>query len=111
MTEAQLTGTCDAEDLPFETTEDLQSLEGIIGQKRGADALTFGLKIKKRGYNIYVAGTSGVGKTTIPVRLRNSSPLNCPYLMIGYMYIILKIVTGRRPYAWSPVWAGTLKTT
>ena len=24
LTEAQLTGTCDAEDLPFETTEDLQ---------------------------------------------------------------------------------------
>ena len=62
LAEAQLTGACNAGDLPFETTEDLQSLEGIIGQKRGADALTFGLKIKKRGYNIYVAGTSGVGK-------------------------------------------------
>ncbi|HZJ76625.1 MAG TPA: Lon-like protease helical domain-containing protein, partial [Oscillospiraceae bacterium] len=64
LKEGQLTGLLNIEDLPFETTEDLQSLEGIIGQKRGADALTFGLKIRKKGYNIYVAGISGVGKSS-----------------------------------------------
>lgn len=64
LAEEQLTNLCDIEDLSFETTENLQLLEGIIGQERGADALTFGLKIKKMGYNIYVAGIGGVGKSS-----------------------------------------------
>ncbi len=64
LKEEQLTSSLNIEDLSFETTEDLQSLEGIIGQKRGADALTFGLKIRKKGYNIYVAGINGVGKSS-----------------------------------------------
>ena len=64
LAEEQLTNLCDIRDLSFETTEDLQSLEGIIGQERGAHALTFGLKINKMGYNIYEAGISGVGKSS-----------------------------------------------
>lgn len=60
----QLTSPCNIEDLSFETTEDLKPLRGIIGQKRGVDALTFGLKVNKKGYNIYVAGISGTGKSS-----------------------------------------------
>lgn len=60
----QLTSPCNMEDLLFETTKDLKPLKGIIGQKRGVEALTFGLKIKKRGYNIYVAGISGTGRSS-----------------------------------------------
>ncbi len=64
LAEERLTNLCNTEDLSFETTEDLELLEGIIGQERGADALTFGLKIRKMGYNIYIAGISGVGKNS-----------------------------------------------
>ncbi len=64
LKEEQLTSPCNIEDLSFESTEDLQPLKGIIGQKRGVDALTFGLNMKRRGYNIYVAGISGTGKSS-----------------------------------------------
>lgn len=46
------------------STADLQPLEEIIGQDRAVKALKFGLKIKKRGFNIYVAGMPGTGRRT-----------------------------------------------
>ncbi len=60
----ELTSVCKLEDLPFETTAEIKPLEGIIGQKRGTDALSFGLKMKKKGYNIYVTGMGGTGRST-----------------------------------------------
>lgn len=50
--------------LAFETTKDLESMDGIIGQDRAAQAMSFGLGIKAKGYNIYVAGLSGTGKSS-----------------------------------------------
>ncbi len=51
-------------DFEFETTETIPPLEDIIGQERAVKALDFGLKIKNKGYNIYMAGPLGTGKTT-----------------------------------------------
>ncbi len=50
--------------LNFETTEEVPPLEGIIGQERAKRALEFGLKIKSKGYNIFVTGITGTGRTT-----------------------------------------------
>lgn len=36
----------------------------LIGQPSGAEALEFGLNVKSKGYNIYLAGLSASGKTT-----------------------------------------------
>ncbi|MCL2707956.1 MAG: AAA family ATPase [Defluviitaleaceae bacterium] len=36
----------------------------LIGQKRAAEALSFGLKIKDKGYNLFICGAAGTGKTT-----------------------------------------------
>ncbi len=36
----------------------------IVGQNSGAEALNFGLLIKNKGYNVYVAGMHGSGKTS-----------------------------------------------
>jgi lon-related putative ATP-dependent protease len=47
-----------------ETTKDISPLEGIIGQDRAVRALSFGLDIKERGFNIYVAGYPGTGRTS-----------------------------------------------
>lgn len=47
-----------------ETTEDISPLEGIIGQERAVRALEFGLEIQESGFNIYVAGSPGTGRTT-----------------------------------------------
>jgi len=48
--------------LAFETTEDLKPLKGLIGQKRGIEALLFGMGMDMPGYNIFVTGQPRSGK-------------------------------------------------
>jgi len=55
---------CDASFMRCETTRELVPLQGIIGQERAVRALKFGLGIRERGFNIYVAGLPGTGRTT-----------------------------------------------
>ncbi|MFQ5811659.1 MAG: AAA family ATPase [Anaerolineae bacterium] len=55
---------CDPQMLGCETTEEVEPLETIIGQERAVRALEFGLGIQELGFNIYVAGPPGTGKTT-----------------------------------------------
>ncbi len=54
---------CNPQKLPFETTEELESISTGIGQDRGIKALEFGLNVDIKGYNLYLEGPSGVGKT------------------------------------------------
>jgi lon-related putative ATP-dependent protease len=56
--------TCEPTLFSCNSTEDLVPKEGIIGQDRALSALTFGLNILKKGFNIYVSGPSGTGRTT-----------------------------------------------
>ena len=37
---------------------------GLIGQERAAEALSFGLYMEEKGYNIYICGSTGTGRTT-----------------------------------------------
>jgi lon-related putative ATP-dependent protease len=55
---------CDPALFGCNSTEDLEPIEGIIGQDRALSALKFGLNILKPGFNIYVAGSAGTGRTT-----------------------------------------------
>jgi lon-related putative ATP-dependent protease len=55
--------------LPFETTDDLQPLEQIIGQERGVEAFRFGMGMTKPGYNVFVTGVSGTGRLSTVRRL------------------------------------------
>ncbi|MBC8249489.1 MAG: AAA family ATPase [Anaerolineales bacterium] len=55
---------CDPQMLGYATTEEMEPLETIIGQERAVRALEFGLGIQDLGFNIYVAGPPGTGKTT-----------------------------------------------
>ena len=48
-----------------DSTSDLEPYEGIIGQDRALSALKFGLNIQKPGFNIFVSGLAGTGKTTV----------------------------------------------
>ncbi|MGD2201597.1 MAG: ATP-binding protein, partial [Candidatus Bathyarchaeota archaeon] len=47
-----------------ESTADLTPLTEIIGQERAVRALQFGLQIDSKGYNVYLSGMPGTGKTT-----------------------------------------------
>ncbi len=54
----------DPESLGFETTDDCEYHKIIIGQDRAVKAVKMGLEIESPGYNIYVAGLSGTGRTS-----------------------------------------------
>ena len=55
--------TCDSNVFNFDTTADLEPILEGIGQDRGIKALEFGLQVDVKGYNLYLEGPSGVGKT------------------------------------------------
>ena len=63
VSEDNLKFKCSLDDLDFKTTEDIEPLGGIIGQDRAVTSIEFGLKMKHKGYNIYIAGVSGIGRT------------------------------------------------
>lgn len=52
----------DIKTLSCETTKELTPSQEIIGQERAVKALKFGINIKERGFNIYVAGVPGSGR-------------------------------------------------
>ncbi|MCW9023998.1 MAG: AAA family ATPase [Gammaproteobacteria bacterium] len=55
---------CDLSYLKLTSTEDLVDSEDVIGQSRALEALNFGIGIRHDGYNLYVAGSTGMGKHT-----------------------------------------------
>ena len=61
----QLYKKCDLTDLHFSTTEDLPDLEEIIGQKRALTAIDFGMGMDHKGYNLFILGSEGIGKTAL----------------------------------------------
>ncbi len=54
----------DASTIACTSSEEISPLTGIVGQDRAVKALKFGLDIKERGFNIYVAGYPGTGRMT-----------------------------------------------
>jgi predicted ATP-dependent protease len=61
----QLRKECDPNMFTFMCTKDLSPLREFIGQDRAIRGIEFGLSMKNSGYNIYVAGLSGTGKSSI----------------------------------------------
>ncbi len=55
---------CNLRHMKFSTTGDLKPADEFIGQTRAFRAVKTGLSINSSGYNIYVAGESGLGKKT-----------------------------------------------
>ena len=56
---------CDLEIFDFKTTAELEELDEIIGQSRALKAISFGIGIKKEGYNLYAMGRLGSGKHSV----------------------------------------------
>ncbi|MCX8131348.1 MAG: AAA family ATPase [Clostridia bacterium] len=59
-----LRNECDPSMFSFSDTSEVEPLHEIIGQERAVKAMEFGLKIKIRGYNLYLSGATGTGKTS-----------------------------------------------
>jgi len=62
LTADQLRPLCTADTLSFKTTAELEDLPDILGQDRAFKAIEFGINVNHRGFNLYVMGSSGLGK-------------------------------------------------
>ena len=54
----------DVKEVSCKSTEEMAPIEEIIGQERALRALTFGLNIEEKGFNLYVSGVPGTGRKT-----------------------------------------------
>ena len=61
----KLSWRCDLSFLPFSCTSEMTPLEDFIGQDRAIRAIEFGLGVNRPGFNIFVTGLTGTGKTSI----------------------------------------------
>jgi lon-related putative ATP-dependent protease len=59
---------CDPERLGFRTSDELEELQGLVGQERAAEAIHLGASIGHQGYNLFVLGTEGTGRRTLVKR-------------------------------------------
>ena len=56
---------CDPAELPFALCSELEEAPGLIGQERAVEALTFALRMRGKGYNVYALGATGTGRHTM----------------------------------------------
>ena len=58
----QLYRSSDLSAVPFETTDDLEAFDGLLGQGRAEESLDLGLGVESDGYNIFAHGPSAGDK-------------------------------------------------
>jgi predicted ATP-dependent protease len=61
----QLYHACDLGKLSFSSTEELEPLAETIGQERALEAVEFSMGMPHDGFNVYVMGSSGLGRHTL----------------------------------------------
>ena len=66
----------DLSDIPFKTTDEIAVLNSVIGQERAVSSINFALEIDDSGYNVFVTGSYGTGRTTIVSDLLNRAARN-----------------------------------
>ena len=69
---------CDPKIFKFKNTSEVKPLDTVIGQERAVEAIDFGLNMQDPGYNIFVTGLAGTGKSTIIGDLVNKHARNLP---------------------------------
>ena len=83
----KLTMVCDPGALGFETTDEVEPLEGTIGQERAVSALEMGLDIDAPAFNLFISGPPGTGRNTALrsylERIAANKPVPPDY---GYVY-------------------------
>jgi lon-related putative ATP-dependent protease len=61
---SELHNICDPASLGFETTTEVEPLAGALGQEEAMKALSFGVSVASKGYNIFALGRAGSGRRT-----------------------------------------------
>lgn len=54
--------SCDTDQFTFATTAELEDLPGLVGQERALEAIRFGTRMRRSGFNLFVLGPQGAGK-------------------------------------------------
>ncbi|MCJ7691256.1 MAG: AAA family ATPase, partial [Clostridiaceae bacterium] len=62
----------------FSTTMEILPYENIIGQKQAIKSINLGLEMDKKGYNIFISGESGTGKTSYIIKKVEEYAKNLP---------------------------------
>ena len=65
LTAEQVYAVCDIDSIPFESSDEVTTVGGPVGQQRALDALSFGTGMRDDGYNIFALGPAGLGKRTV----------------------------------------------
>jgi predicted ATP-dependent protease len=67
----KLRWTCPDDIFQFECTTDIEPLKEFIGQYRAIDSINFGLAVERTGYNLFLTGLTGTGKSaTVEARVK-----------------------------------------
>ncbi|MGF1507257.1 MAG: AAA family ATPase [Anaerolineae bacterium] len=69
----QLCMQCNPDIFPFDTTSDLDDDYEVIGQERAVQAVRFSVGMPHRGYNVFVMGSSGIGRRNLVERFFNEA--------------------------------------
>ncbi len=78
---------CPGKYLDFKTTNDLKPCTDIIGQDRALMAIKMGLELEHRGYNIFITGLVGTGRTSTIKHLLEKLERKAPIPSdVCYMY-------------------------
>jgi predicted ATP-dependent protease len=64
LSSEQLTQAVDMNTLNFTTTAELDTFHGVLGQDRAVNAIQFGVAMQRPGYNIFVMGDTGTGRSS-----------------------------------------------
>jgi lon-related putative ATP-dependent protease len=56
---------CDPMQFSFETTADVEDLADVIGQARAVEAVRFGIRIRREGFNLFALGPEGTEKYAV----------------------------------------------
>jgi lon-related putative ATP-dependent protease len=64
LTAEEIRRACDITGTACLSSREMEPLEAIIGQERAVRSLRFGIGMRDLGFNVYVSGIPGTGKTT-----------------------------------------------
>ena len=77
---------CNPAIFDFQSTGELEPIEGTLGQDRALNAIKLGVNLRSPGYNIYISGLSGTGKATTVKKILEKTSENTPSLK-DYAYV------------------------
>ncbi|HEU4400872.1 MAG TPA: ATP-binding protein [Candidatus Polarisedimenticolia bacterium] len=78
LTPAELRWVCDPSRDRLKAPESVMPLVGIIGQDRAIRAMKIGIELYAPGYNVFVCGITGTGRTSTVKRILDNIKSSCP---------------------------------